>query len=191
MKPTGKVAAILNKCLWALWTLLILAPLRSAADTPTEYQLKLVYLYNFTKFVAWPESAFASAEAPFNICVLGTIQETDLAIQLNNRQVRNRPITYQQLTTYSPQAQCHILFVTRNASAAQWQRVTTNLEPYTLLVGETTDFAKTKGSIGFILDDTRHIRLEINLKHAQRQQLTIRAQLLEIAKTVYRDEERS
>ena len=190
MKPTGKVTGFWLQCRRALWLLLV--PLMGSAATPTEYELKLVYLYNFTKFVSWPDSAFETAESPINICVLGDIQETDLASQLNDKQSRNRPIAYQHLNEFSHDARCHVLFVSRSVGASQAQSVmsTTQTTPI-LLVGETKGFAKNHGAIGFVMDDRRRVRIEINLTHAQQRQLSIRAQLLEIARIVYRDEERS
>lgn len=191
MEPEGKVVARVFRCQWALCLLLILAPPRIGAASPTEYELKLVYLFNFTKYVSWPDSAFESAESPLHICTIGKVQESGLATQLSNKQARNRPIAFTQLTSFPQQTKCHILFVSRSVGRSQLHSIVSNLDTPTLLVGETPDFAKHHGVIGFVLDGQRRIRLEINLIHAQQRQLSIRAQLLEIARTVYRDEERS
>src|ERR1700704_5980613 len=42
-----------------------------AMEGPLEYQVKAAFLLNFTKFVEWPASAFASADSPIAICVWG------------------------------------------------------------------------------------------------------------------------
>ena len=34
-----------------------------------EYSIKAGYLYNFSKYVAWPEGTFAAPTAPFVICL--------------------------------------------------------------------------------------------------------------------------
>ena len=36
-----------------------------------EYQIKSVFLYNFSHFVTWPQTAFRSKNAPFNFCIWG------------------------------------------------------------------------------------------------------------------------
>src|SRR5688572_15091841 len=36
-----------------------------------EKAVKAAFLYNFTKFVDWPASAFRSPSAPFQVCVFG------------------------------------------------------------------------------------------------------------------------
>ncbi len=43
----------------------------SLADSPVEYQVKAAFLLNFTKFIDWPEAAFASKDSPITICILG------------------------------------------------------------------------------------------------------------------------
>src|SRR5262249_48319243 len=42
-----------------------------AALPQRDYEVKAVFLFNFTQFVDWPPSAFADLEAPFSICILG------------------------------------------------------------------------------------------------------------------------
>ena len=42
----------------------------SAPQTPTEYQVKAAFLYNFAKFVEWP-AAPNEQKDPLAICVLG------------------------------------------------------------------------------------------------------------------------
>lgn len=189
MKSTGRLTRFRSWCRQALW--LTLVPLLGNANPPTEYELKLVYLYNFTKFVTWPDSAFENEASPLTICVLGDIQQTDLASQLNGKQARNRSIAYQHLKEFSSGTHCHVLFVSRAINKQQLKNVIGQITTPTLVVGETTDFAKYQGTIGFVLDDSRRVRIEINLNHARQRQLSIRAQLLEIARTVYRDEGRS
>src|SRR5437867_180076 len=43
----------------------------AGASIPKEYQIKAAFLYNFTKFVEWPEPAFADPKSPIVIGVLG------------------------------------------------------------------------------------------------------------------------
>ena len=37
----------------------------------SEYKLRAAYLYNFSKFIRWPESAFESKDSAFVIGLLG------------------------------------------------------------------------------------------------------------------------
>ena len=36
-----------------------------------EYSIKAGYLYNFSKYVQWPEGTFPTPETPFVICIVG------------------------------------------------------------------------------------------------------------------------
>ena len=40
---------------------------------PTEYEVKAAFLYNFARFVTWPDRAFADKESPLVIGVLPSI----------------------------------------------------------------------------------------------------------------------
>lgn len=188
MKSAGSRRPFWFRCLSAL-PLLLAASLLPAAS-PTEYDVKLVYLYNFTKFVSWPESTFPTPEAPLNICVLGNMPETDTLKTLTQRKTRNRPITL-TLIKEKPDPNCHILFVTRDIASRKLDALLKQLSPSTLLVGETSNFARETGTIGFVTDERHRVRIEVNLDKARHQELNIRAQLLEIARKVYRDEEPS
>jgi hypothetical protein len=43
-----------------LWLVLGVLPVTAENTGVAEYQLKAVFLYNFTKFTGWPTNAFAS-----------------------------------------------------------------------------------------------------------------------------------
>src|SRR5918992_53095 len=61
---------------------------------PHEDAVKAAFLYNFTKFVDWPEGAFAGSGAPFNVCVYADDGfQRELRSILSNEQVRGRRIT--------------------------------------------------------------------------------------------------
>ncbi len=56
----------------AVALLLLAGNMAATAQTPSrEYQLKAVFLFNFTQFIDWPADAFADGQAPFIIGVLG------------------------------------------------------------------------------------------------------------------------
>lgn len=187
MKSPGPNKQYWLRCLIALWVLLL--PGFPQANVPGEYDVKIVYLYNFTKFVAWPDSAFSSADAPLNICVLGELPSADTTQSLQNKKSRNRDITVTLLPRQYNGEQCHILFITKTVDYAVSRKIVRELKSPTLVVGETAGFAKNDGVIGFVLDDRHRVRIEVNMINAKQQNLSIRAQLLEIARKVYRDEE--
>jgi hypothetical protein len=57
-------------------------------------------------------------------------------------------------------------------------------QPSILTVGESSDFAKQGGMIGFCMDDNNKVRFDINVDAASRARLKISSRLLLLAKTV-------
>ena len=41
----------------------------TAHDRPVEYQVKAAFLYNFAKFIEWPNQAFPARDSAFTICL--------------------------------------------------------------------------------------------------------------------------
>ena len=44
------------------------------AQANLEYEVKAAFLYNFAKFVEWPDTAFAGPDAPIVFCIVRTPQ---------------------------------------------------------------------------------------------------------------------
>lgn len=151
-----------------------------------EYTLKLVYLYNFTKFVRWNDST--ADDSSFRICVMGRLPAKTNLEKLNGKTSLNRPIAAVKLEDLADSGECHVLFVTKSISEQDLKRLNDLPLRDTLVVGETEDFALNQGDIGFVVDAEKHVRIEINLDHTMRKRLSVKAPLLEIARKVYHEE---
>ncbi|MVF12508.1 YfiR family protein [Ketobacter sp. MCCC 1A13808] len=175
----------------ALTTLVLFACLKWSAlcqaSIPGEYDVKLVYLYNFTKYLTWshpfPEG---DTDSPYIICVMGKLPSDVPLADLKSKTTRNHPIDIRLLAKYTPTTNCHILFLTKSLGRKYIRDITSASTPDMLVVGETSDFARDNGEIGFVLDEKNRVRLEINLQRVQQKDMSIRSQLLEIARKVYR-----
>ena len=187
MRRPGPTTQFWLRCVLALGFLFVATA--QGARAPSEYDVKVVYLYNFTKFVSWPDKAFEGPASPLNICIMGNLPDVESIKALKDKKSRNRSIIVRLLEPNADDSRCHILFLTKTIDYAVAKKIMTAIKHPTLIVGETSGFAKSEGVIGFILDERRRVRIEINLDNAKSQDLTIRAQLLEIARKVYRDQE--
>jgi hypothetical protein len=153
-----------------------------ADRTPVgEYQLKAVFLFNFTKFVEWPAQAFGSAHDPFTICVTGSNPfGSSLDDEVGGKTVGKRPISVHVVSSPQEAQKCQILFF----PAAERKRERGILEGLqsssVLTVGETDDFTAHGGIVQFRLIDTR-IHLEIISEAAARANLRISSKLLSLA----------
>jgi hypothetical protein len=168
--------------LFALLGALAALPAASApSHTPPEYQVKAVFLYHFTRFVDWPDSAFGGAREPLTIGVLGADPFGDyLDSTVKGESKGARRITIKRLSRAAEARGCQILFIGR-AQGLDLEPFLAELKDRPILtVGETETFDRSGGMIRFYTDRTR-IRLRINLDGVQAAKLTISAKLLRLA----------
>lgn len=162
-------------------------PLMSQSKTAGEYEVKAAFLYNFAKFVEWPEGSFANSQSPFAICVLGTDPFGRTLDQiLAGKMVGNRPVTLQRFREVARARQCQMLFVSPSESGRLPQIMDQLHGASVLVVGETDGFAQAGGAVQFTLDEDR-VRFAINPDAAERAGLRLSSKLLALAKIVHDD----
>lgn len=157
------------------------------AMQPSDTEIKLVYLYNFTKFVSWPDSAFESSNAPFRLCIFGDqpVQELIASLRSKTTAGRNFEVLFpKQLSDIST---CHIAFLHRISATMSKRIVRLAPQSPTLLVSDLAGFASEAGIIEFIIDEQNRVRIKVNLANANQRKLTISAKLLETALHTYRE----
>ncbi len=161
------------------------APARAQAPAaPTEYQVKAVFLFNFSQFVDWPAASFADARAPLVIGVLGsdpfgaTLDEI-----VRGETVNGRPLEVRRYDAAEQIDTCHILFIERSQDE-RLDAVFAALKGRSVLtVGDFEGFARRGGIIRFVTVGNK-IRLRVNLAAAQDAKLAISSKLLRPAQIV-------
>src|SRR5262245_46212858 len=92
----------------------ILAANTSSAQSKSaaEFQVKAVFLYNFTQFIDWPDAAFKSPDAPF---VIGIIGDDPFGSYLDEavagEKIGMHPILIKRFNDLRSVAGCHMLYV--------------------------------------------------------------------------------
>ena len=156
----------------------------SVNEGNSEYPVKLAFLYNFTKFVEWPSTAYRNPGAPLAICIVGDDPFNQaLEIELRTRTVGGHPVDLRRSKTSDTLSECHIVFipVTEKKQAA---RIVSGLKgSSTLTVGEIEGFAIQGGIINFTIEDNT-LHFEVNTLAADRAGLKISSKLLSLAKIV-------
>ena len=171
--------AILNKTILAGCLALLVAALPAQAQAPSlEYQVKASYLYNFARFVTWPDEVFAG-DGKFNLCVVGAERFGPALDALAGEHVEGRAIALQRLerAAQARAARCHMLFI---ANVAEAEAASAGAGPGVLTVGETPGFLARGGIINLIEIGGR-IRFEINQPAAQQARLVVSSRLLSLA----------
>jgi hypothetical protein len=150
-----------------------------------EYKIKAAYLYNFTKFITWPEINTST----FNICLVGNDPFKDLLDSLETKTALNKPIRILRYSNVKQVKDCQIVYFDNIDTLS-------NIAiPNALLVGNLTNsltvssqpfFAETGGMIGFVLEQEK-VKLHINLKTLKQSGLGISAKLIEVSTLVGED----
>lgn len=161
---------------------LVLLPKPAAADAEgvDEYALKAAFLFNFTRFVEWPDSAFERADSPFRICVVGTDPFGARIDALSNRRVGTRAIVIERPRTAEVPRRCQIAYFHADSNAAQRRSAFDSRAAPTLTVGGDRAFAREGGMVALVTGRGR-VQLHVNLAVIRRSPLKFSAKLLEVA----------
>lgn len=180
LRETGKKRGLLLLALFAL-ALFLGWQARSRASTPTEYEVKAAYLYNFGLFVHWRASAAAGGEAPFTVCVLGMdpfgkILDSTIA----GETIGGQNVIARRIMSDAGASECRILFISSSEDGALKQILSDVGGASILTVSDMPEFIDRGGIIEFVIENSR-VRFEINLAAAERAHLTLSSQLLKLA----------
>src|SRR5688500_17498304 len=78
-------------------------------DVP-EYDLKAAFLYNFVKFVDWPQDAFVGERTPLTLCVFGEDPfGRSLDAVVRGERVGERELVVQRTDGLDDLDACHVL----------------------------------------------------------------------------------
>jgi hypothetical protein len=171
-----KMIAFLMLCMATL-----ALPVQMKGQAINEYEIKAVFIYNFTQFTQWPEDSFESPDDKFVIGILGeNVFGKLLEEAVAGEHYQSRPIVVEYYPTLKDVRKCHILYV---GSTANPGRLAQNSA--VLTIGEREDFMTQKGILRFYNEGNR-IRIEINQARAAAVGLSISSKLLRLA-TIYRE----
>lgn len=158
-----------------------LAPIARGEAVPNEYTLKSVFLYNFIRFIDWPETAFGGRSAPLIIGVLGQDPFGPLLDEaVQGETFRGRPILIEHYRGPREIRRCHLLFVGAAEGGGINEVLAAVAGESTVTVGETEDFVARGGMIALITDRNR-VRLVINPDTLRGAKLEVSSKLLRVA----------
>ena len=154
---------------------------RSSA-TPAE-EVKAAYLLNFTRYVDWPAGAFADADAPVNLCVLGGSEFGGILRRTaQGRRSRGRPVRVLEPDAAAQAIDCHIAFVAgRPREIRAWLEALRRSPALT--VGDGPDFLRRGGMVEFVVVD-QTVRFQIDAAEVRRAGLQVSSRVLALATRV-------
>ena len=169
-------------CLFGLLLLFCLPCLAAGQEfaKANPRKVEAAFLLNFTKYVTWPDHAFADDNSPWNICVLGSdpfgknLEET-----FEGRTERDRPFEIFRADTLAELPPCQIVFVAYKIGANRRAALAELQSQPVLTVGDAADFLQEGGIIRFDVSD--HVEISVNLARARSVFLTIQTKMLEVS----------
>lgn len=148
-----------------------------------ESEVKAAFLFNFTKFVEWPSSAFESATAPLRLCVVADAAFTHNVDEIIAGETVRGRVLRRVTPAATDLAQCHVLYVASAESVHTDKLLSAVRRAPVLTVGESPRFLEQGGAIAFALVNGR-VRFDVNLDAAEATGLTISSKLLRVARYV-------
>ncbi len=174
-----------SKLRWLLASLLACAACGALAQPAAEglsleYAVKATYLYKLAPFVTWPPSEFATADAPFQICVAGADPFDDfLDKAVAGRGMGEHAFAVRRLESLAGAGDCQILFISHLPEMTTREALAAVSGKPVLTVTDST--APDAGGIVHFVIDRGRVAFEINTDAAARNQLTISSKLLQLA----------
>ncbi len=161
--------------------------LQAQSRPPDEYDVKAAFLYNFAKFVDWPEGALPDQHSAIRVGVLG--RENDPFGLALERAVSGKLINGHDLQIIHTQSlaklkTCQIVFVSSSEEERLPEIILSLRGTSALTVGDSEDFAPRGGAIQFTIEDDK-IRFTINVDAAERAHLKLSSKLLSLAKVIH------
>ncbi len=167
----------------AIFIALLLIALRAGAQSMTEREARVAYLYNFAKFVDWPTDVLP-AHAPINLCTMGdSALGSDLEEAVRGREIAGHKIIVSSPRSDSALRPCHLLYLTGLDPRRIDQILAAVAGAPVFTVSDGDSFAQRGGTANLLFDGVR-MRFAINVNSAQRARLAISSRLLALAAIV-------
>lgn len=150
----------------------------------SEYELKAAFVFNFAKFVQWPDTALGPEEEALIIGVLGEDPfggYLDAVVAGNH--LKNRPIQIKRFKRLDQLERCHLLYISASESSRLGRVMQRVGKESILTVGETQDFLRVGGIIR-LLSRGNKVRFEINQEASKKVGLRISSRLLRLAENL-------
>jgi hypothetical protein len=189
-------AILVILCCYQAWTV---EPVhvKYNGTTPSEYEVKAIYLYNFLKFVKWPEDACQDHTAgAHRIAVLGTSPFNKVLAALQKKlSLQGKDLDIVFLESYSQDTQlpdCCLLFIAESEHKDIPGILNRINGKSVLTVADSDSFIEQGGMISLVSHNNK-IRWAVNRYPVKKSGLQLSSRLLNIAvkvideKTLHQD----
>ncbi|MCW8801152.1 MAG: YfiR family protein [Desulfobacter sp.] len=151
-----------------------------------EYRVKAAFVYNFTKLIQWPQTAFDNEGENFKMVVFGDeyLKESFQTIDGKISTGRLISIQYSDLKANDYKKmleESHIIFISRHIRLEQVLQILSSIgDRPVLTIGDAKNFSRAGGIIQFFTREDQ-LHFEVNVKKAEAHQLKFSSRLLKLA----------
>lgn len=165
----------------------VLAGMTGRVDAASqEAKVKTAYLYTFLSSVTWPDSSFASDDAPYVVVIVGEDKLEGLIDKVAaKKKVNKRSIELKRVGSVAEAGDCHLLYVVGELDEGGRKAVLdkTNGTP-TLVVGETANFASEGATVNFYIDADGKMGFQVNQGTAESHGLKLGDKIMKVGDAV-------
>lgn len=140
-----------------------------ASQDDTDYKAYSLFVYNFIKYIEWPE-----IDGDF---VLGIVGDSPIQKELENmakiKKAKGKNIVIKKIHDVSLSQGCHLLYLSNSKSSLLKQIVQLTTSKPVLLVAEREGLAKKGACLSFITLDDDVLKFEINKDALQQRNLKV------------------
>ena len=151
------------------------------AEVASEAQLKTLYLFNFSRFVQWPESK--NDAKTFRFCTYPENPFGAILHQLEQRTIQTKPIQINELKSVEDIKFCHVAFIALDPGANLEKVAAIAKKYHVLTISDQNEFVNKGGMIQMFIEKGK-IRFNINFDTSQGASLQIDSKLLQLASGV-------
>lgn len=152
----------------------------------TEYRIKAAFLYNFTRFVNWPEQEKQDSDS-FMVCILGPDPFGEHLAPLESKSVNGRALSIRRIQGTTSLDNCQLVYISESLTSEMETILSSIRQAPVLTVSDADNFTGQGGIIQFLLIDNK-IRFDINIEAASDAGLNISSKLLSLANAVTKGE---
>ena len=146
----------------------------------SEYQVKTAFLYNFSRFVTWPQ-ATRQHRPEFTLCVTGSDPFGPELDRLAGKAVQDKTLVVRRLSSLAMIDDCQLVYIGDDAAHSEILLLL-GKQPV-LTVSDAAGFIEEGGIIQFMLIQDK-VRFRINVGAANAAGLNISSKLLSLADSV-------
>jgi hypothetical protein len=143
-----------------------------------DYKAYTLFVYNFMKYVEWPE---AQSKGDFVVGVYGESPiQKELQTLASSKKLKGRNIVVKSISKPEDVSACQLVYVPSSKSSAVKAFKEAIKDKPVLVVGEREGLAKKGAALSFVTMDDDALKFDINKKEIEQHQLKVASSLLSL-----------